>query len=119
MFDPLSPSTPVLDSESVYQCKDAVSVYAKLPGLTYYKFDIPKLPNFIRGAGARDLVTIVAPNDYCCITINSNGYIIALTYMGTRQIPIANLQCLYGTHEKYYNRLISRYDEGVIPDFIS
>jgi len=25
--------------------------------------------------------------------------------------------CLYGMHEKYLNRLISRFDEGIIPDF--
>lgn len=56
---------------------------------------------------------------YFCIQIDDRGIIQNLIYLGKRRIPIENLKTLYGRHEKYFNRLLARYDEGVVSDFVS
>jgi hypothetical protein len=55
---------------------------------------------------------------YFRIHVDAHNYIRSLTYLGKRKVPIDNLLCLYGLHEKYLNRLVSRFDEGIIPDFV-
>ena len=57
--------------------------------------------------------------EFCRIRVDPRGYIYSFTYLGTRNIPLQNLACLYGRHEKYFNRIVARFDEKVIPDFIS
>lgn len=67
----------------------------------------------------RDLVIHETDKEYCRIRVDPRGYVYSFTYLGPRDIPTQNLACLYGRHEKYFNRLVSRFDEKVIPDFIS
>lgn len=55
---------------------------------------------------------------YFSIRINSKGIILAITYLGVTRIPIENILKLYGMREKYFNRLVSRFDDGLIDDFI-
>ena len=45
------------------------------------------------------------------------GFIQSVTYVGKEDLFSENLLSLYGMHEKYLNRLVSRFDEGIIPDF--
>jgi len=55
--------------------------------------------------------------EYFHIHIDTYGFIQSLTYVGKEDLFSENMLCLYGMHEKYLNRLISRFDEGIIPDF--
>ena len=52
------------------------------------------------------------------IVLDAKGFVIGLTYYGMVPIPFKNYKSLYGVHEKYLNRLIARFDEGIITDFI-
>ncbi|KAJ3321607.1 hypothetical protein HDV06_004022 [Boothiomyces sp. JEL0866] len=102
----------------IHQFTDSVKKFAILPGnLKYFHFNKPVLPHFQVEPKCRDL-EITKEDEFTNIHIDPNGYIQAFTYLGTRDIPISNLECLYSRHEKYFNRLIARFDEGVIPDFI-
>jgi hypothetical protein len=114
---------PTLDPKSypqkLHRYRDAVKISARLPGaLKFYSFDIPKLPTWKLEANSKDLV-LAQDDEYSRIRVNPRGYIESFVYLGPRDIPISNLECLYGHHEKYYNRLVSRFEEGVIPDFVN
>ncbi|KAJ1557524.1 hypothetical protein HK096_006800 [Nowakowskiella sp. JEL0078] len=108
----------------------AKKVEAILPGNIYYlHFDKPRLathtlewrrkqPNY-----GRDLIidgdeTGNKSLGYFRIHVDPIGYIHSITYLGTRSIAVDNILCLYGMHEKYLNRLVARFDEGVIKDFV-
>jgi len=56
---------------------------------------------------------------YIRIHIDIEGYCRSITYLGKQGIPVDNYLSLYGTHEKYMNRILARYDEGVIENFKS
>jgi hypothetical protein len=117
LFDPTL--DPKLYPKTLHQYRDAVKMAAKLPGgIKYFSFDIPKLPTWKLEANSKDLV-LANESEYTRIRVNPRGYIESLVYLGPRDIPISNLECLYGHHEKYYNRLVSRFDEGVITDFVN
>lgn len=97
---------------------------AVLPGDNYYlHFDCPRLPGELellqqnKLLYGRDL-TIDRPAGLFRIHLDPKGYIMSLTYIGTERIPTENMLCLYGLHEKYLNRLVARFEEGVIFDFV-
>ena len=50
------------------------------------------------------------------IYLDRNGFIQTVSYLGRKSLPVSNLLCLFGLHEKYLNRMLSRYQEGIIPD---
>ncbi len=60
---------------------------------------------------------IDTPQTFFCIHIDPQGYCRSLTYLGKESIPSENLKSVFGLHEKYLNRLVSRFDEGILPDF--
>ncbi|KAJ3084182.1 hypothetical protein HK102_000739 [Quaeritorhiza haematococci] len=125
-FDPLCLPQPLKDPHKLLEYTAAKKVQALLPGnLNYFHFDRPRLPSHTleyrrkQSEYGRDLI-IDKPNtvDYCRIHVDKYGYIVSFTYVGDRKIPMGNLSCLYGMHERYLNRLVSRFDEGIIEDFI-
>lgn len=52
------------------------------------------------------------------VYISSGGLIEGITYFGTNEVEVWNLQCLVGLPEKYVNNLADQFDEGVIPDLL-
>ncbi|KAJ3021433.1 hypothetical protein HKX48_008527 [Thoreauomyces humboldtii] len=111
----------------------AKKTLAIMPGnLQYFHFDQPRLLSHtlaFRSAQpdyGRDLVidslsadTATTGGSYFRIHVDDNGHIRSLTYLGSRRIPVGNMLCLYGLHEKYLNNLVARFDEGIIEDFIT
>lgn len=59
-----------------------------------------------------------ADGSYFRIHVDGIGYIRSITYLGSKRIPVNNILRLYGMHERYLNRLVARFDEGVIVDFV-
>ncbi|KAJ3314054.1 hypothetical protein HDV04_001085 [Boothiomyces sp. JEL0838] len=118
LFCPILDPYTLCRTYEIHQFKDSVKRFAVLPGnLKYFHFNKPVLPHFQIEPNCRDL-DIIKDSEYTNIHIDPNGYIQSFTYLGPRDIPLSNLECLYSRHEKYFNRLIARFDEGVIPDFI-
>jgi hypothetical protein len=118
-FDPLLDINELSEQDKLHQYKEAkVASAVPFQGLNYFAFDIPKLPSYTPDARGRELDR-AQENEFTRIRINARGYIESMCYCGPRSIPQKNLLCLYTRHEKYFNRLISRFDEGVIPDLIS
>jgi hypothetical protein len=117
MFDPTL--DPKQYPKKLHEYRDAVKISARLPGgISYFSFDFPKLPTWKLDAGSKNL-EIAKDEEYCRLRVDPRGYIESFVYMGPRNIPMSNLECLYGKHEKYFNRLMARFDEGVIHDFIA
>ncbi|KAI8922151.1 hypothetical protein DFJ77DRAFT_436494 [Powellomyces hirtus] len=117
--------------------KDAKKTVAVLPGdLQYFHFDRPRLLSHtleFRAAQpdyGRDLVldSLEATSEegsggargsYFRIHVAPMGHIESITYLGRRRIPLGNILCLYGMHEKYVNNVVARFDEGIIEDFVT
>ncbi|KAJ3275094.1 hypothetical protein HDV01_001233 [Terramyces sp. JEL0728] len=119
LFCPILDPYTLCQTYEIHKFTDSVKRFAILPGnLKYFYYNKPVLPHFQVEPNCRDL-EIVKDGEYTNIHIDPNGYIQSFTYLGPRDIPISNLECLYSRHEKYFNRLIARFDEGVIPDFIA
>ncbi len=68
----------------------------------------------------RQLVTNAA-NNYVSVLLNAHGFIEEIVYLGDFPLhyEALNLICLIGTHEKCLNSLVSRFDEGLIQDFLA
>ncbi|KAJ3411300.1 hypothetical protein HDV05_002404 [Chytridiales sp. JEL 0842] len=126
LLDPTWLPTPLIENTELLSFRDAKKVSCTLPGgLNYLHFDEPRLPSHtlqfrrkLENYG-RDLIIDNPQSGYFRIHVDTHGYIRSLTYLGYRKIPIDNYLCLYGLHEKYLNRLVSRFDEGIIPDIVS
>ncbi len=143
LFDPVAPPQDLNNSNTILDFTSCKRVEAKLPGgLSYLHFDTPRVtnmseetlqgsPNYvwiyltfrwvlvlsrIRKQG-HDLVIDNESKGYIRFNISPQGYVRSFTFLGQLSIPFSNYSCLFGIHEKYLNRLISRFDEGVIPDF--
>ncbi|KAJ3038149.1 hypothetical protein HDV00_000949 [Rhizophlyctis rosea] len=128
LFDPVAMPVEMVDSDELLRFEQAKKVEAVLPGnLHYFHFDKPRLPSQTlewrqrqEGYG-RDLISTPPPEDpnsYFRIHIAPDGRIHSLTYLGTRRIPADNYTCLYMMHEKYLNRFVGRFDEGIVGDFV-
>ncbi|KAJ3195362.1 hypothetical protein HK101_000404 [Irineochytrium annulatum] len=125
LIDPLAPALDLDDNGPLLKFKAAKKIYGKMPGgLHYFHFDEPRLPGQTlelrqqKPDYGRDLVIDDETLGYFRIHVDPNGYIRSLTYLGLRPIPYENYCCLYMLHEKYLNRLVARFDEGIIPDFV-
>ncbi|KAK5670871.1 hypothetical protein QVD99_002641 [Batrachochytrium dendrobatidis] len=125
IFDPTIQPQELVDYENLPEFKDAKKCEAMLPGSNYYiTFDRPHLPGQLElernnpVSYGRDLVIDTDKLGYFSIHMDTQGYITSITYIGTHSIPIENILCLYGLHEKYLNRLVARFDEGIITDFV-
>ncbi|ORX43430.1 hypothetical protein BCR36DRAFT_415613 [Piromyces finnis] len=121
------------ENEALISFNDLVASRCLLPeNMMYFHFDRPYIYNQTKSFRktdkenyGRDLVINNFKDirkkdkeiEYFHIHIDPYGFIQALTYVGKEDIFCENMICLYGMHEKYLNRLISRFDEGIIPDF--
>ncbi|KAJ3278025.1 hypothetical protein HK104_002732, partial [Borealophlyctis nickersoniae] len=129
LFDPTCVPLELQDTTDLMRFEEAKKIEATLPGdLYYFHFDRPRLPSHSlewrqkQNGYGRDLIAqppIEDPDCYFRIHVAPDGRIHSLTYIGRRRAPADNLLCLYGLHEKYLNRLVARFDEGVIVDFLS
>ncbi|KAJ3052486.1 hypothetical protein HK097_006189 [Rhizophlyctis rosea] len=128
LFDPMATPVEIVDDNELIKFEAAKKVKAVLPGdLHYFHFDKPRLPSHtlewrkgFEGYG-RDLVSTPPqdnPNSYFRIHIHPTGTIHSLTYLDRRPPPVDNYTCLYMTHERYLNRFVGRYDEGIVGDFV-
>ncbi|KAI8823503.1 uncharacterized protein EV422DRAFT_493768 [Fimicolochytrium jonesii] len=128
-----NPETKVerIDDERILRFEDAKKTLAILPGnLLYFHFDEPhlishthehrkKLANYGQDLVIDKLTKPGQKGSYFRIHVDTDGIIRSMTYLGEQRIPIDNYLRLYGLHEKYLNRLVSRFNEGIIPDFVS
>jgi len=67
--------------------------------------------------GLRELVT-EGSQQYCRITLDRYAHISGLFHFGAAEVEHQNWLTLYGLPETVINRLSSRYDEGIILDFV-
>ncbi|KAJ3327302.1 hypothetical protein HDU76_012035 [Blyttiomyces sp. JEL0837] len=125
LFDPTWIPEKLIEDEDLLHFNEAKKVFCNLPGgIKYFHFDEPRLPSHTlefrrqQESYGRDLIIDNEENGYFRIHVDKQGFIKSMTYLGTRPIPVDNLLCLYGLHEKYLNRLVSRFDEGIISDFV-
>lgn len=124
-LDPSNDPTP----NKVLNFANAVVKEAYLPGGNYFlHFDKPRLPGLSlqerrkESNYGRDLIIDNATQGYFRLHLNSKGFITSLTYYGPQApptLPTNNYTRLYTVHEKYLNRLVSRFDEGLIKDFVA
>eukprot|EP01116_Phalansterium_solitarium_P018723 TRINITY_DN5068_c0_g1_i1.p1 TRINITY_DN5068_c0_g1~~TRINITY_DN5068_c0_g1_i1.p1 ORF type:complete len:773 (-),score=250.38 TRINITY_DN5068_c0_g1_i1:17-2335(-) len=84
-------------------------------GLKYFHAHVPGVDTVKSG---RSLVT-THNDDYVCIHIDNYGVIDAISYAGHAALETDNFVKLIGLNEKFANNMAARYDEGVIPDFVS
>ncbi|KAJ3140086.1 hypothetical protein HK100_010584 [Physocladia obscura] len=114
LFDPLNISTATFeDDNSVVKFTESKKTFAQLPGsLIYLHYDEPRLPSHTLEFG-RDLVINNDEFGYFRIRVDPHGFIRSLTYLGIRKIPVDNYLSLFGLNERYLNRLVSRFDEGI------
>ncbi|KAJ3210795.1 hypothetical protein HDU67_005006 [Dinochytrium kinnereticum] len=103
LVDPVCPPIDLDESTQILRFTSAKKMYAKLPGgLIYFHFDEPRLPGHSleyrqkRADYGRDLV------------IDNDVY----GYFRIHVDP-------HGLHERYLNCLVSRFDEGIITDFVT
>ncbi|KAJ3008363.1 UNVERIFIED_CONTAM: hypothetical protein HDU68_003139, partial [Siphonaria sp. JEL0065] len=125
-FDPITIPKELEDDTRLLKFTGSKKVFAILPGnLYYFHFDEPRLPGHTlefmqrQPTYGRDLVIDNTEYGYFRIRVDPHGFIRSLTYLGARPIPVENYLSLYGLNERYLNRLVARFDEGVIPDFVS
>ncbi|TPX30792.1 hypothetical protein SmJEL517_g05709 [Synchytrium microbalum] len=110
-FHDVTPSTRM-------EFKDAKRVEAYLPGgLHYLHFAKPALAGSEPTPG-RDLIIDKPELGFFKIRIDTQHFIEAVTYLGHREVPVDNYLCLYQLDEKYLNHLVSRFDEGIVEDFV-
>ncbi|KAM7541142.1 hypothetical protein Aperf_G00000033576 [Anoplocephala perfoliata] len=123
-FDPSveMPEAPPKDNSHLLpQFEMPRIIYATLPGSYNYLHIWPpgyrknillrlQDPDF-----GRSLVTGAPDHDSGYFHIHVND----LNQIARISIPISNYFCLYSTHERAVNNLVSRYDEGLITDLYS
>eukprot|EP00042_Codosiga_hollandica_P047651 m.520350 g.520350 ORF g.520350 m.520350 type:complete len:1192 (+) comp57494_c0_seq1:53-3628(+) len=72
---------------------------------------------------ARTLTTLLGGEEtpkYLALTISSLGTVSAIVNLSQRaDVDQGNLLSIHGLHEQFLNRCVSRFDEGLIPDFHS
>ncbi|KAI8813635.1 hypothetical protein BJ742DRAFT_704764 [Cladochytrium replicatum] len=129
LFDPTALPVKLAENTDLLRFTSAKKVEALLPGnLNYLHFDKPRLPSHTlewrrkQPNYGRDLIIHRPPDDstsgYFRIHVDTFGYIQSITYLGTRRIPTENILSLCGLHERYLNQMVSRFDEGIIKDFV-
>ncbi|KAI8808893.1 hypothetical protein BJ742DRAFT_891455, partial [Cladochytrium replicatum] len=129
LFDPTTQPLALAETTDLLKFSTAKKAEALLPGnLHYLHFDKPRLPSHTlewrrkQSDYGRDLIIHRPPDDstsgYFRIHVDPVGYIQSITYVGTRKVPTENILSLYGLHERYLNQMISRFDEGIIKDFV-
>lgn len=117
LFDPTTTIDDTLLKAPHDDYVQPLKVYARFPGLTYLHYDIPQTSTFVHPADRRDLV-LAKESENWQIRVDAKGYIYSQTYLGPRMPSIENMTALYGVHERYLNRMVARFDEGVILDFM-
>eukprot|EP00842_Homolaphlyctis_polyrhiza_P004885 jgi/Hompol1/5398/HPOL_004404-RA len=126
MFDPTVSSTVLEETNEIVPLKQHKKIQALLPGgMRYVFFDKPRLngqravEEQDKNTYGRDLILDKpAEGSYFQLHLTPHGYIQSMTYLGHEAIPVDNLMCLYGMHERYFNRMVARFDEGIIHDFV-
>ncbi|OWF50418.1 cilia- and flagella-associated protein 61-like isoform X2 [Mizuhopecten yessoensis] len=63
--------------------------------------------------------TVDGDPGYFRLHINQYNTIETITCLSKQPIPSSNFNCLYGLHERGLNNLMSRFNEGLVKDFIS
>lgn len=119
LFDPTTSAPRYEDDGKVVKFMSPKKIQVSLPGNLYYLESAePALVGEEQASPHRNLVIENKRHGHFTISIDSSGIIKRLLYLGDSSIPSENLLSLYGHHEKYYNRLIARFEEGIISDFI-
>ncbi|KAL6617297.1 hypothetical protein U3516DRAFT_629731 [Neocallimastix sp. 'constans'] len=117
------------EDEPLISFNDLVATRCLLPGdMMFFHFDRPYLYNQTKSFREKDKnygrnlfignnKETTKPIEFFHIHMDTLGFIQSVTYVGKEDLFSENLLSLYGMHEKYLNRLVSRFDEGIIPDF--
>ncbi|XP_078714752.1 cilia- and flagella-associated protein 61 isoform X1 [Lampetra fluviatilis] len=81
---------------------------------------IPLEAQMARPDYGRELVTgRPEDGDYFRLHVGRHGTVETLTCLSAKPLPSSNYVHLYGQHEQLLNKLLSRFDEGLIPDLYS
>ncbi|XP_038072321.1 cilia- and flagella-associated protein 61-like [Patiria miniata] len=131
LFDPTLETdvTPPVESVPLIPIYTEAKVQgACLPGgLNYLHFGKPSLDTPLEADMAQlDYGRVLATGDkegstqdYFRLHINQYNKIQTVTCLAQKSIDASNLLCLYDLHERFLNNLVSRFDEGLIPDLYS
>ncbi|KAI9009513.1 hypothetical protein BC832DRAFT_529739 [Gaertneriomyces semiglobifer] len=131
LWKPLAQEPKLIDDDQILRLEAPKKTLAILPGsLRYFRMDRPCLPTdtFEHRKGQPDYGQDLVIDDlnletlegtYFGIHIDKDRRIQSLTYLGRSEIPLDNYTSLFGLQAGYLNRLIERYEEGIITDFRS
>ncbi|KAJ3188212.1 hypothetical protein HDU85_005362 [Gaertneriomyces sp. JEL0708] len=131
LWKPLAQEPKLIDDDHILRLEAPKKTLASLPGsLRYFQMDRPCLPTdtFEHRKGQPDYGQDLVIDDlnpetlegsYFGIHIDKDRRIQSLTYLGRSEIPLDNYTSLFGLQAGYLNRLIERYEEGIITDFRS
>ncbi|KAK3738961.1 hypothetical protein RRG08_006528 [Elysia crispata] len=128
LFDPtldpqIEPAEEPLNLIPIYRSPKVVSAF--LPGdYRYLHVHKPCVPTPLAELMAkpdygRELVTGEPGGKYDYMRLHVNRYksVETITCLAKKPFPKDNYLCLYGIHEKMLNKMLARFDEGLIDDF--
>ncbi|XP_065845247.1 cilia- and flagella-associated protein 61-like isoform X2 [Oscarella lobularis] len=92
---------------------------ARLPGDYFYLHIRPPAVSETKPPGENVLVTENSDSGYFQIKIDKFNRVHEITCLTKQDLDASNLICLYNLNEKYLNRMVDRYEEGLIKDFYS
>ncbi|EPZ36626.1 hypothetical protein O9G_004845, partial [Rozella allomycis CSF55] len=110
-------SDPFLDFESYYS--DPIVLNHSLP-MQRMLLDIkkPLIPHLKLETPVKKIESN-ANNQYCSLEINANGYIQRITILASEaNMKTKNYSFLYNKHHKLLLNLLSRYEDGLVPDLL-
>jgi len=119
---------PVVDPASAFDLDEPIAltpyhrpkvIGGRIPGgSNVFVVQKPQeMSNSNPNVGLRELVT-EGSQQYCRITLDRYAHISGLFHFGSAEVEHQNWLTLYGLPETVINRLSSRYDEGIILDFV-
>jgi hypothetical protein len=123
-LDPDAEGSAATAPDELPKLSDPVIEAGKVPGaLFYYNIQTPKVPASHSVASAipetygRDLITVREDNRlYMRIHIDFYSKVEQIVHLGPEPSEYSNFTCLVGLPEAYLNRLVLRFDEGLITD---
>nr|XP_055041583.1 cilia- and flagella-associated protein 61 isoform X2 [Misgurnus anguillicaudatus] len=127
LFDPTveRPESPPPDQDHLIPIySQAKTQGGRLPkGYYYLHITKPTASNLTSQSdrpGGDDIVTgDTETGNYFHLHLNRYDAVESITCLSKNPLPVSNLQCLYGKHQRLLNHLRSRYQQGLIRDMYS
>uniref|UniRef100_I3KR29 Cilia and flagella associated protein 61 n=1 Tax=Oreochromis niloticus TaxID=8128 RepID=I3KR29_ORENI len=120
LFDPTvepAEAPPPETDRLVLLYKQAKIQGGKLPGGYHYLHVTKPSPTDLTGPHDRAIVTGQPERgDYFCLHLDCYELVETLTCLSLKPLPVSNYLSLYMKHQQLLGQLLSRYQQGLIPD---